>query len=391
MMRSTARVKIGLLSVAVVALAGAVRAQEGRIDPGFPARCWMSEVTARQVSVFLRACNNTGEDIFGITASPLTVSTTGTVDFEYQTLPAWRREMDDGNCHTMKWQLLLQCGGRLSIAADATAETPDGETINTGRVQCGVIDLPCAPATPTRTPIERATLRPTRTPLASPTPKTPAPSPTRRPTFLVPTNTPRPDVPLHTRAPTATPRPRRNTPTPRTPIVFNTKTPRTPLNTPTPKPRIPTQTLRPTRTPIPTRTPGPIIAELFSARCVALNPDADTVTVFLQLFNNSGGSVFNIVPEALEIDTTGTAVVTSLRGPFPPAIGVLFDRHSSRFQWTLTHSGEGQIILHARASGTTEDGRIVVFGDGSQEVGPVVIDTGRRECNIINVPARVTP
>jgi len=353
---------------------------EGGILDDFPATCWLDEANGLAY-VFMRACNDTGETLYGVTPTRLTVSTTGTASAEFRTVPGWRRELVDGNCVNFKTTIQVSGCGSVDLHGDVTAEDPEGVTYTTGVAYCGSMTLECRPPTPTRTPIIMPTPRPTRTPLFTATPRpalpTPTPKPTKQQPTLRPTRTPlftaTPRIPL----PTPTAKPAKEQPTlrpTRTPLF--TATPRPVLPTPTAKPPKERPTMKPTRTPIPTPTSGPFLADQFTGRCIAINPHSARVTVFLQIFNNTGETVFNIVPGELEIATYGDVMIESINGPVPRMIHDLADRHSSRFEWTITASGTGQIITHAIATG--------VGGDGQS----VVVSTGRQECNVLNIPAR---
>jgi hypothetical protein len=356
---------------------------EGGVLPGFSATCEISGKN-ENASVFMRACNDTGATLYGVTPTRLTISTTGTADVEFTVVPGWRRELVDGNCVTFKTQLSLSGCGAVDVHGDVTAEDPDGVTFTTGVAVCGSLlsnPIECLnlTPTPTRTPKSNPTLRPTRTPLFTATPRPPLPTPTRKPTKEYPTLRPtRTPLTFPTRLPTPTLRPQKENPTlrpTRTPLF--TATPRPPLPTPTRKPTKEYPTLRPTRTPMPTATPGPFLAEDFTGRCIALNPRASEVTVYLQLFNDTGGPVYDIVPGDIEIQTYGNVTIESVTGPVPHMIRMLSNAHSNRFQWTIQATGEGQIVTHVSATGV-----------GGVEQQGVVVSTGRQECNVLNIPGR---
>jgi hypothetical protein len=353
---------------------------EGGLLGGFTSTCWINGED-EYASVFMRACNDTGETLYGVTPTRLTISTTETADVEFTTVPGWRRELVDGNCVTFKTQLVLSGCGAVDVHGDVTAEDPDGVTFTTGVAFCGSLvshPIECLnlPPTPTRTPITLPTLRATRTPLFTATPRTRLPTPTPKPAkalaTLRPTRTP---LTFPTRLPSPTPKPTKEYPTlrpTRTPLTFPTRLP-----TPTAKPPKEHPTLRPTRTPIPSATPGPFLPEEFTGRCIAINPRASAVTLYLQVFNNTGATVYDIVPENIEIDTYGDVTIESVIGPAPRVIKVLGDGHSSRFQWTIEATGEGQIVTHVSATGV---------GPSTQQA--VVVSTGRQECNVLNVPGQ---
>jgi hypothetical protein len=353
---------------------------EGGVLGSFPATCWITGENEYS-SVFIRACNDTGETLYGVTPTRLTISTTETADVEFTTVPGWRRELVDGNCVTFKTQILLSGCGTVDIHGDVTAEDPNGVTFTTGVAFCGSLvsrPIECLniPPTPTRTPIDNPTLRPTRTPLFTATPRTPLATPTlKEPKSLAtprPTRTP---LTFPTRLPTPTLKPPKEFPTlrpTRTPLTFPTRLP-----TPTPKPPKEHPTLRPTRTPIPSATPGPFLPGEFTGRCIILNPRAAEVTLFLQLFNNTGATIYDIVPGNIDIDTYGDVTIESVTGPAPRVLKVLGDGHSGRFQWTIQATGEGQIVTHVSATGV-----------GGVEQQGVVVSTGRQECNVVNIPGQ---
>jgi hypothetical protein len=347
---------------------------EGGLLGGFEATCWITGEEAGSSSVFMRACNDTGDTLYGVTPTRLTISTTETAEVEFLTLPGWRRELVDGNCVTFKTQIMLGGCGTVDIHGDVTAEDPGGVTFTTGVAFCGSLvsrPIECLniPPTPTRTPMTHPTLRPTRTPLTLPTRlPTPTAKPPKEHPTLRPTRTP---LTFPTRLPTPTAKPPKELPTlrpTRTPLIFPTPTPRPPKEHPT---------LRPTRTPIPTKTPGPFLPEEFTGRCVAINPRASQVTLYLQVVNNTGWTVYDIVAGDVEIDTYGDVTIESIIGPAPRVIKALGDGHSGRFQWTIEATGEGQIITHVSATGV---------GPGTQQA--VVVSTGRQECNVLNVPGK---
>jgi len=371
---------------------------EGGVLPGFPPTCWITGGANNEfVSVYLRACNDTGGTLYGVTPTRLTITTTETAEAEFLTLPGWRRSLVDGNCVNFKTQLRITGCGTVDIHGDITAEDEDGVTFTTGVAYCGSLvsnPIECLelPPTPTRTPVTVPTPRPRLpTPTLRPT-RTRLPTATPRPRLATPTPRPAKEIatlrPTRTRIPTATQRPRLPTPTPKPAKEIATLRPtRTPIPTATPRPRLSTPTLRPTRTPLPTRTEGPFLVDMFTGRCIAINPHSSRVTVYLQLFNNTGADVYDIVPDELEVQTYGTVKIESLIGPVPRVIRVLFDRHSSRFQWTLEASGEGQIIIHASATGVGPADRQIAFGGGGGGQG-IEVTTGRQECNVLNIPAR---
>lgn len=371
-----------------VMMPGWSSAEEPPVLSSFPPACWITE--GATTKVYLRGCNDTGGTLTGVTPSPLEIVTTGTASVTMLTMPTFRRTLVDHNCVNFQWQFRIDGCGTVSFSDDITAEDEDGVTWSTGEVFCGQVVADGAQcrtvtATPTRTAVAPPTLAPSRTRIPSPTPK-----PGKEVATLRPTRTP---------LSTATPRTRLNTPTPKPAKEVATLRPtRTPLLTATPRPRLPSPTpkppkvkatLRPTRTPIPTRTQGPVNAALFEARCIALPAHGEQVTVYLQLFNNTGADLYNVVPNPIEVDVTGTVKLTHLIGPTPRLLRVLTNRHSGRFEWYTTATGEGQIFIHVSATAVTPEGREVVFDGTGGGADGVVISTNRVECNTLNVPPRV--
>jgi hypothetical protein len=210
------------------------------------------------------------------------------------------------------------------------------------------------------TPKPTNTLRPTRTEIVKEH-NTPKPTNTVRPTRTEivkehntpkPTNTVRPTrteiVKEHnTPKPTNTLRPTRteivkehNTPKPtnterptRTPIVKEERTDK------------PTKTARPTRTPLPPK-PGPtFVKDHLVAQC-AVDPKGqlngqDMMHVTLFIYNDSGGTVLDINPEAPDIQGDWSIERS------PLGMNELDNGRTGRFSWNLTGSGPVQVFLSA--------------------------------------------
>ncbi len=116
------------------------------------ARC-AHEASGGNVTVTLRVENESGLELTSVTAHPLEVRTTGSAALQIVTAPVVRRTLVRNNGHTLKWQGRVRGEGRICVSAEATAQTPWGETVSTGDTDCGCFTESHAP-TPAPPPID---------------------------------------------------------------------------------------------------------------------------------------------------------------------------------------------------------------------------------------------
>jgi hypothetical protein len=290
----------------------------------FEAACTISRGGNRGI-LELRAYNGLNVELSGVTALRPTVATTGSAIINFVTSPAMRRVLIPNNSVSFDWHVAFSGEGRICMSAEATAETPRGETVRSGPTDCGCITL---------------TLDPTRTPRVRPTAEA--------------TRTPRP---TRTRVATITPR--------------ATRTLRTPAATRTPVPARPTRTLPLLRpTPTATRTPQPqrIDASAFRATCRAVR-SGDGVAVLLMVDNGTGGVVRMVRPHGP--NATGSAFLTVGSGPSPLGYRALANGARATFKWVGQVDGFGNSSISASATAVAAN--------------RVALDTGEVNCGTVGV------
>ena len=94
-----------------------------------------------------------------------------------------------------------------------------------------------------------------------------------------------------------------------------------------------------------------------------------TITVSGIVTNRSSGTLNNITPSALTLNTTGTAGATYLSGPTPSSVASLLSGDSAIFEWSYSASSAGTVQFSGSASDGATTSTSITDSSNSVDIG----------------------